>query len=146
MRIAACVLALPLSLAVSWGQKEDWESTRSIAESQHEIVMLHIKKGEFKEAVAEASRIFYLPFPVDKHSLVVDEARQIADALIHYQQHALAQEVLDEALLAVSQPQHQALLLKEKGYLLKKMGREKEAMSCFKQAVELENLASAKQP
>ncbi len=140
MRLASGLLVLPLISAVGSAQTtQEWENTRSIAESQHEIVMLLIEKREFKQAVEEARKIFYLPFPAAKHEMLVTEATQVADALIHHKEHALAREVLDEALLAVTAPKHRAKLLKEKCYLLKKMGNDDEAMSCFRKAVELDN-------
>ncbi len=133
------LLALVLGIFTVWAHAQDeWEATRSMAESQHEIVIMLIEKGEFDKAVEEARKIFYLPFPDGKDELLVTAARQVADALGHHDKHDLAGHVLDEALLVVTLPKQQAALYKEKGYHLKKLGKTDEAMACYRKALELE--------
>ncbi len=136
---------LPLALLL-WGTQPasaqepmNWDKIRSIAESQHEIVILLIKEQKFDQAVEEAKKIFYLPFPREKHGLLVEEAKEISDGLIHYKQNELALQVLDEGLRSVQPPDLQADLYKEKAYLYKKMGKNEEAMFCFRKAVELKD-------
>lgn len=119
-----------------------WEQVRSIAESQHEIAILLIEKEQYSKAVEEARKIFYLPFPKDKEQLLVDAAKEVSDALIHHKAHNQALEILDEGLRSVHSPLLQADLYKEKAYLYKKMGRDEEAVFCFRKAVELKDSGS----
>ncbi len=136
LSLAGLVLsALPLQ-----GQEPlTWDQIRSIAESQHEIAILLIEKGQFDKAVEEAKKIFYLPFPKEKEQLLVDAAKEVSDALIHHKAHEAALGILEEGIRSVQSPNLQADLYKEKAYLYKKMGRDDEAMFCFRKAVELKD-------
>lgn len=131
--------ALVFVLGPAWLAQMSWDQIRSIAESQHEIATLLIEKKQFRKAVEEAKKIFYLPFPEEKDDLLVEAAKEISDALTHHKQHDLALEILDEALRSVQIPQLQAELYQEKAYLYKKMGKDQEAMENFRKAVELKD-------
>ncbi len=120
---------------------QGWERTRSIAEAQHEIVMLFIKGEEFNKVLNASQEIFSLSFPYAQEPLFVTEGRILAAALSDLQQYELAQALLDQALDAVNSNRSQALLYKEKAYLCTKNGKDEEAMKFFEKALELEKSA-----
>ncbi|MFQ5928666.1 MAG: hypothetical protein ACE5MK_03140 [Acidobacteriota bacterium] len=119
-------------------EQENWEQIRSIAEAQHEIVMLLIKKTQFDKVLEASKKIFSLNFPYDQEHLFVKEGQIVADALIHHKQYELAHDVLDAALKAVISSKSKASLYKEKAYLCTKEGEDDEAMKLFEKALELE--------
>jgi len=120
---------------------QGWERTRSIAEAQHEIVMLLINGKEFNKVLNASQEIFSLSFPYNQEPLFVTEGRILATALSDLQQYELAQALLDQALEAVSSNRSKALLYKEKAYHCKKEGKNDEAMEFFEKALELEKSA-----
>ncbi len=119
--------------------EKNWEQMRSTAESQHEIVMLLIKRQDFDKIATASQKIFRLRFPGDKEHLLVREGQILADALIHHGQHELAHRVLAQALNSVRSNLSKAHLYKEIAYLCTKEGKDEEAMEHFEKAVELEN-------
>ncbi len=120
---------------------QGWERTRSIAEAQHEIVMLFIKGEEFNKVLNASQEIFSLSFPYAQEPLFVKEGRILAAAISDLQQYELAQALLDQALEAVNSNRSKALLYKEKAYLCTKNGKDEEAMKFFEKALELEKSA-----
>ena len=120
---------------------QGWDRTRSIAEAQHEIVMLLIKGAEFDKVLNASQEIFSLSFPYAQEPLFVTEGRILAAALSDLQQYELAQALLDQALEAVNSNRSKALLYKEKAYLCTKDGKDDEAMKFFEMALELEKSA-----
>ncbi len=120
---------------------QSWERTRSIAEAQHEIVMLLIRGEEFDKVLNASEEVFSLSFPYDQEPLFVTEGRILAAALSDLQQYELAQALLDQALEAVNSNRSKALLYKEKAYLCTKDGKDEEAMKFFEKALELEKSA-----
>ena len=120
---------------------QGWERTRSIAEAQHEIVMLLINGKEFNKVLNASQEIFSLSFPYNQEPLFVTEGRILATALSDLQQYELAQALLDQALEAVNSNRSKALLYKEKAYLCTKDGKDDEAMKFFEKALELEKSA-----
>lgn len=120
-------------------EQEEWEQIRSIAEAQHEIIMLHIRNGQFDKVPAAFQKIFSLNFPKEREHLLVEEAKIVSDALVQANQHLLAHQILDEALKVVRSKQSRAALYKEKGYLCVKEGKDDLAMELFEKAVEIES-------
>jgi tetratricopeptide (TPR) repeat protein len=116
---------------------QGWERSRSVAEAQHEIVMLLIKGKEFDKVLSASQEIFSLRFPFTQEHLFVTEGRILSSALHDQQQYELAQALLDQALQAVNSNNSKALLYKEKAYLCNKEGKDDEAMEFFEKAVEL---------
>ena len=119
----------------------DWEQTRRIAETQHEIVMLLIKNNEFDRVLEASTNIFSLNFPQHQEPLLVKEGQILADALSGRRQFLLAHRILDAALKAVASRKSKALLYKEKAYLCNKEGEDAKAMEFFEKALELERLS-----
>jgi len=126
-------LSYPLLLA-----KDDWEKTRSIAEAQHEIVMLLIKNKQYDKVLPASKKILSLKFPPDREHLLVDHARIACAALSDQGNYTLAHQILDEALKAVHNKKSKATLYKEKALLCSKNGQDGEAMKFLEEAVRLE--------
>jgi tetratricopeptide (TPR) repeat protein len=135
------LLILLLGPQTNMIDSQGWERTRSIAEAQHEIVMLLINGKEFNKVLNASQEIFSLSFPYNQEPLFVTEGRILATALSDLQQYELAQALLDQALEAVSSNRSKALLYKEKAYQCTKEGKNDEAMEFFEKALELEKSA-----
>ncbi len=131
------LLILSLGLQANIVDSQGWERSRSVAEAQHEIVMLLIKGKEFDRVLPASQEIFALRFPYTQEHLFVTEGRILSGALSDHQQYELAQALLDQALQAVNSNNSKALLYKEKAYLCNKEGKDDEAMEFFEKAVEL---------
>ena len=131
------LLILSLGLQANLVDAQSWERTRSVAEAQHEIVMLLIKGKQFDKVLAASAEIFSLQFPYTQEHLFVTEGRILSAALSDHEQYNLAQSLLDQALGAVTSNNSKALLYKEKAYLCQKEGRDDEAMKFFEMAVQL---------
>lgn len=116
----------------------DWEETRSIAQSQHEIILLLIEKKEFDEVPPAAEEIFKLHFPPEHEDKLVEEIRILTDALLHHNQTSIAHQLLDKGLAKVTVNRSKAELHREKAYLFKREGKADEAMNAFKLAKEIE--------
>jgi len=135
------LLILSLSLQANLVDSQGWERSRSVAESQHEIVMLLIRGKAFDKVLRASQEIFALRFPYNQEHLFVTEGQILSGALYDHQQYELAQALLDQALRAVNSNNSKALLYKEKAYLCKQEGKTDEAMEFFEKAVELEKSA-----
>ena len=135
------LLILSLGLQANLVDSQNWERSRSVAESQHEIVMLLIKGKAFDKVLPASQEIFSLRFPYNQEHLFVTEGQILSGALYDHQQYELAQALLDQALRAVNSNYSKALLYKEKAYLCKQEGKTDEAMEFFEKAVELEKSA-----
>jgi len=135
------LLILSLSLQANLVDSQGWERSRSVAESQHEIVMLLIRGKAFDKVLRASQEIFSLRFPYNQEHLFVTEGQILSGALYDHQQYELAQALLDQALRAVNSNNSKALLYKEKAYLCKQEGKTDEAMELFEKAVELEKSA-----
>lgn len=118
--------------------QEQWEKTRSMAQSHHEIIMLLIEKQEFAKIPSAAKELFSLDFPEAQQPLLVEEARLLTDALLHKNQMAIAHQVLEDAIAASKTNSAKAQLFKEKAYVFKKEGKTDEAMKAFQRSVDLE--------
>jgi tetratricopeptide (TPR) repeat protein len=135
------LLILSSSLQANIVDSQGWERSRSVAEAQHEIVMLLIKGKAFDKVLQASQEIFSLRFPYNQEHLFVTEGRILSSALFDQQQYELAQALLDQALRAVNSNSSKALLYKEKAYLCKQEGKDDEAMELFEKAIELEKSA-----
>lgn len=119
-------------------QGQNWETTRHLAEVQHEIVMLLIEKGEFGKVPQAANEIFLLDFPQDQERLILVEVEMLVDALVHHEQITVAHQVVDLALGCEITDKSKAQLHREKGYLFKKEGKAEEALESFERSKVLE--------
>ncbi len=115
------------------------EKMMSIAESEHEIVMLLIKKESFEKALGACARLFAIELPTGEQGRFLLSARTISMELRRQGKPDLALRVIDVAIKAVDSREVLAGLHKEKAFIHKEMGHEDEAMELFKKAIELEN-------
>ncbi len=138
MMICGLITAIWFCSPAVFITQQNWEETRVIAETQHEIVLLLIEKEEFDKVPEAARQIFSLHFPKQQEPRVVKEAELLTSALLHHNQVRIAHQILDDALNAVTTPGAKAALHKEKGYIYKKEGKTDDAMREFKIGLELE--------
>ncbi|MFB3904675.1 MAG: hypothetical protein ACE15E_14590 [Acidobacteriota bacterium] len=130
---------LMMSFSLSWLMaQDDWEKTRSIAEAQHEIVMLLIKNKQYDKVLAASKKIFALNFPPSREYQLVDHARLASASLIEQKNYTLAHQLLDEALKSVHTKKSKATLYKEKALICSKTGQDGQAMKFLEEAVRLE--------
>ncbi len=128
--------AIPRVDAQSW----DITKTRKIAESQHEIVMILIRKKEYSKAADEANKIFQMKWPDDQEPVLLDELVNIARKFNDCKQPEIAVRLLDTNLPAFKTFKSQAAIWKEKGYSYEKMGKHDDALASFREAQRLEKL------
>jgi hypothetical protein len=112
---------------------------KSVAEAQHEIVILLIKKKEFDKAVAEANKIFDLKWPADQEPLLLEEMLNITGQLHQQRQALLGINLIERNLKIFKKKSSQCALLKEQGYLHKSLNQDDRALDCFRKARDLES-------
>jgi tetratricopeptide (TPR) repeat protein len=111
---------------------------KSMAEAQHEIVILLIKKKEFDKAVAEANKIFDMKWPNDQEPLLLEEMLNLTKQFHQQGQTLLGVNLIERNLKIFKKKSSQAALLKEQGYLHKSLNQNDQALDCFKKARDLE--------
>jgi hypothetical protein len=111
---------------------------KSMAETQHEIVMLLIKKKEYDHAVVEANKIFDMKWPNDQELLLLEEMLNLTRQLHQEGQSSLGLNLIDRNLKIFKRKSSQCALLKEQGYLYKSLNQDDRALNCFRKARELE--------
>jgi tetratricopeptide (TPR) repeat protein len=133
---AGILLAILLSLMVPIlsSQESELSRTRKIAEAQHDIVMILIKKKEFAKAEEEANKIFQLKWPEDQESVLKDELLRFSDLFRHDNQPAIALQLLEKNMGLFKNRKIKADVLKDKAYLLEGMGQHDSALECFREA------------
>ncbi len=114
------------------------DKLRGIAETQHEIVVLLIRKKEYAKAQEEAQKIFNLNWPPDQEPLLVKEALFLSDQFLHQGQTEIGVQLLETNLKAFKSPVSQVRILKEMGYLRKKLNQDDKALQCFREAGRIE--------
>ena len=132
------ILVLLSSFSWIYPAVDDWEKTRSIAESQHDIVMLLIKNKQYDKVLANSKKIFALNFPPEREHLKVEHARLASAALAEQRNFTLAQQILDEALKSVTSNKSKAILYKEKAVVCRTAGQDEPAMKYLEEAIRLE--------
>ena len=130
-----------LAVARLSGQSQDpaWEQIRRVAEAEHEIIALAIRQHDFRQVLPEMRRVYALRFPERYEATLSREIEIVSDILMHEKQYDLAHQIIDEGLLALKLSQSKAAILRMKAYILKKQGKEEEALKYFKQSVSLES-------
>jgi tetratricopeptide (TPR) repeat protein len=111
---------------------------RSIAEAQHEIVMLLLSKREFSKAAEEASKIFDMKWPVEEEPVLLKELLRFSDQFRLQKQATLGIQLLEKNQKAFKTTQSRATIWKEKGYLYKNLNQMDKAIECFREAQRLE--------
>lgn len=114
------------------------EKTKSIAEAQHEIVVLLIKKKEYEKAAEEANKIFDMKWPDAQEPLLVKELLNLTDHFLRSGQAPLGLRLIERNSNRFKKSSSQAALLKETGYLYKSLNQSDKALDCFRKARDLE--------
>jgi tetratricopeptide (TPR) repeat protein len=114
------------------------EKMKSIAESQHEIFMLLLRKKEYARAVDEAGKIFDMKWPADQEPLLLKELMSLSDQLVHEKQLPSGLALLERNVKSFRSVESRVSILKEMGYLHKSLGQDDRALDCFRQAKDLE--------
>jgi len=136
--IAITGFALVASLLGVEPPDQTLEDKKSIAVSQHELLVLLIDKGQYDKVQPELQKILDLKF-TDKHEkYVVDEILILSELLSKKNQHKLALQLADMGLGSLREKDSQARLYKEKGFIYKQMGLSDKAMEMFEKGKALE--------
>ncbi len=114
------------------------EKTKSLAEAQHEIVLLLIQKKEYEKAASEANKIFDLKWPGEQEALLVKELCNLTDQFLRSGQAPLGVKLIERNFSRFKKSSSQAALWKEMGYLYKSMNQIDKSIDCFKKARDLE--------
>jgi tetratricopeptide (TPR) repeat protein len=146
-RIAAVILLSILLLSVipimalpadQTNAPASLEKTKSMAEAQHEIVVLLIQKKEYEKALEEANKIFDMKWPDDQEPLLVKELCNLGDQFLRSNQATLGLRLMDRNYSRFKKSSSQAALLKEMGYLHKSLNQGDKAIEYFRKAMDLE--------
>jgi tetratricopeptide (TPR) repeat protein len=111
---------------------------RGIAETQHEIAVILIRKKEFTKAQEEAQKIFNLNWPPDQEPILLKELLFFSDQFLHQGQTEIGVQLLEANLKVFKSPANQVRILKEMGYFRKKMNQDDKALECFREAGRIE--------
>ena len=121
-------------------QPAELSKMRSYAESQHEIVVILIRKKQFNEALLEANKIFDLKWPQTQEAVLRKDLLYFAEQFLHCGQAALGIRLLETNVKTFRDNNHRAAILKEEGYLHKSLGEGDKALQCFREAQRLERI------
>jgi tetratricopeptide (TPR) repeat protein len=119
-------------------QPADSSNARSFAESQHEIVMLLLKKGAYDQALVEANKIFEIKWPEDQETVLLKEAKTFSDQFLIGNKASMALSLLENSSKYFKKASSLAEIWKQKGYIYKKMNQDDKALDCFREAQRLE--------
>ncbi len=117
------------------------DRTKSMAATQHEIIMLRIQKGEYDTAFAEANKIFEMKWPDDQEPLLLKELLVLTDQFQKHHQAPLALQLISRNSKCFKTLPSQITILKEQGYLYKSLGQNDKALEYFEKARKLEKEA-----
>jgi len=112
--------------------------TKSMAETQHEIVMLLLKKKDYEKARTEANKIFDMPWPENQEPLLLKELRILTDQFVRQGQPLLGLQISERNFRYFKETSSQAEILKDQGYIYKSLNQNDLALKCFQKAQELE--------
>jgi len=130
------VWAFPSDLAAA--QNSGSSSARSLAESQHEIVMLLLKKDAYDQALVEANKIFEMKWSEDQEPVLLKEALYFSGQFLRANRASMALSLLENNSRHFKKPSSLAAIWKEKGYLYKNLNQDQKAIDCFREAQRLE--------
>ncbi len=135
--------ASPADPAASAGQSEaagpTLEKMRSVAESQHEIVTILIRKKEYAQALEEAGKIFDMKWPPGQEPLLLKSLLSLSGGFLHEGQPGYSLQLLERNRKAFKTTESRVSILKEMGYIYKNMNNDDKALECFREAQRLES-------
>jgi tetratricopeptide (TPR) repeat protein len=111
---------------------------KSMAEAQHEIVLLLMKKQEYDKAIVEACKIFDMRWPGDQEPLLLKELLNLADQFLSQGQAQMGLKLIERNSKYFKKTSSQAAILKEMGYLYKSLKQDDKAIESFRKARDLE--------
>ncbi len=117
------------------------DNCKRMAATQHEYVMLLIKKKEYDQAEKEACKIFQLKWPDGQESLLLKELLVLSDQFLRNGQPSIGLHLIDRNAQSFKQTASQISILKEKGLLYKSLNQDDTALEYFRKAQELEDKA-----
>jgi tetratricopeptide (TPR) repeat protein len=137
--LAGTFLAFTAGLTVSLcqAQESDLATIRKIAESQHDIVMILIKKQEYTKAADEADKIFALKWPATQEDVLRKCLLGYSDVFRHDQHPEIALRLLDKHMNLFKSNKNRSDILMDKAYVLEGMNRHDEALECYREAQQL---------
>jgi tetratricopeptide (TPR) repeat protein len=135
--LAGMISAMPLP-AFQADASASLGKMKSMAEAQHEIVVLLIKKQEFEKAATEANKIFDMKWPGDQEPLLLKELLNLANAFLQQGQAPLGLRLIERNSKYFQKISNQAAIFKEMGYLYKSLNQNDKAIESFKKARDLE--------
>jgi tetratricopeptide (TPR) repeat protein len=110
----------------------------SIAESEHEMIKLLIRQGQFQRVLPEMKRILALDLPIKYEGAVAQSASLISEMLVEKSQFAIAHELIGESLIKMRLNENKAALWKIQAYVFKSEGNLDQALECLQKAIDLE--------
>jgi hypothetical protein len=119
-------------------------NAKRMAASQHEYVMLLIKKKEYDQAAKEACKIFEMKWPSGQESLLLTELLILSEQFLQHGQPHIGLHLIDHNSKSFKQTASQIAILKEKGFLYKSLNQDDKALEYFRKAQELEDSSANK--
>jgi tetratricopeptide (TPR) repeat protein len=142
---AGALLSILLAGVISVGPLSAYQAdastlgkTKSMAEAQHEIVLLLMKKQEYDKAMVEACKIFEMRWPGDQEPLLLKELLTLADQFLSQGQAQLGLKLIERNFKHFKKTVSQAAIFKEMGYLYKSLKQDDKAIESFRKARDLE--------
>jgi tetratricopeptide (TPR) repeat protein len=144
--VAGALLSMMLTGVMSVGPLSACQSDasaalgkiKSMAEAQHEIVLLLMKKQEYDKALVEACKIFDMRWPGDQEPLLLKELLTLADQFLSQGQAPLGLKLIEMNFKNFKKTPSQAAIFKEMGYLYKSLKQDDKAIESFRKARDLE--------
>ncbi len=110
----------------------------NIASTEHDIIQLMIKKGEYEKIPNEIKNIFDIGLPIEYEDAVLKEVLIVSNDLHKKGENEIALKILDMGYKYCKKNENKIIILKVKAAFLKSMGKIKDAISVFKKAIRLE--------
>ncbi len=110
----------------------------NVASTEHDIIQLMLKKGEYEKIPAEIDNILNLELPSKFEKAVMKEILIVSNDLHKKGENEIALLIIDKGLNYCKSDENKVILLKVKAAFLKSMGKLEEAIKVFKKAVKLE--------
>jgi tetratricopeptide (TPR) repeat protein len=128
----------PLSLARQLDAGTELSRMKSLAGTQHEIVMLLLEENEYEQAMIEANKIFAMNWPEDQEPLLLKELLILSNQFLRHEQARLGLQLIETNEQFFTQHASRAMILKEKGFLYKQLNQNERSIEYFKKARDLE--------
>ena len=133
--VPICVVFFAAAWIAAQQNDPSWEPIRKAAEAEHQIMAVAMKQHDFTQVLPEMRRVYALRFPGKYEVALSREIEIVSDFLMHEKQYDLAHKIIDEGLVILTRGENKAAVLKEKAYILRKQGKEEDALRCFREAL-----------